>query len=181
MHVGQAKLIGLEQSARTARIVQPPGQGHVRVTEVLTTGFVDKMKAFMNQTSIAFGLLMVLNICCSTNRDQSELRIKTTQSVSTLTEEVVSDDRLSTVTNPYFEVTLSSVNGGAYHIAGKELSKSWKDDTLRLTSFFVVDSVGTVVQFNGATEFLNYVAQRGYDLTDQKQGRYSIDYTFKRR
>ena len=59
------------------------------------------------------------------------------------------------------------------------LKGSFKAEVDDLT--IISDEKGEDVWFEGSTQFLNFMSDKGYDMVDQTKNKYSIDYTFRKR
>jgi hypothetical protein len=95
-------------------------------------------------------------------------------------------DSVRVYESAYLETTLSMYSGAAdgstSYRAGRKLEDNFKSKT---DYKFVWDNVtnedGSDLKFKSSTDFLNYMADRGYDLVSKKDNQYSSDYIFKRK
>lgn len=83
----------------------------------------------------------------------------------------------------YLEISLSISNDDENkYIAAETIKKAKIDNTgeFTRTQIYIVNESGEDVLFNTSTEFLNYMADRGYHMENKEEGKYSTKYTFKK-
>lgn len=86
-------------------------------------------------------------------------------------------DSLFTFNDQFLDISLKSFGNGKHYQAEKYLTQNQELSVL----WSIVDSLKNDLKFNGTTEFLNYMAKRGYEPANQKENKYGADYTFKRK
>ncbi|GAA4209188.1 hypothetical protein GCM10022289_34290 [Pedobacter jeongneungensis] len=124
-------------------------------------------------------IIVTLLMFTSCNDKKNRIYIITT-SVTGTDQNQIRKDTTSTVESEYFEVKLSSVNNGELYIAGKQLLKPQIGITYKSEFFKLVDDKGNELQFKTPTDFLNFMYAAGYEMKDQDNQKYGIDYTFKK-
>lgn len=67
----------------------------------------------------------------------------------------------------YLDITLSFRTDGLYHAATSSL-------------IFIADEEGNNILFANSNEYLNFMAEHGYEFVDQIKRNYTTDYLFKR-
>lgn len=95
--------------------------------------------------------------------------------------DTVNTDNFIDLTDEYFEVKLGSVtmDSGKYYIAKRENRIS--SDPFRMEQIVIVDDKQETYHFKDATEFLNYMAARGYEMASERKNKYGGEYTFKKK
>jgi len=125
----------------------------------------------MKATSI---LMLLICVGCGQKRLAVHLnKITTIDTVSTTKSYDLIDD--------YFNVKLSSVTQptGKYYIAKRENSIS--TNPFQFEQIVIVDELGKTTHFTDATEFLNFMSARGYEMASETKSKYGGDYTFKKK
>jgi len=125
-------------------------------------------------------LLFFSLIITSCGKQKSELYIITT-TVHGMDKQEVRKDTLTMIDSDYFEVSLQPMMNGAIYKAGKDLVKPSIGREFQMVFFEVVDKEGKKLRFKDTTEFLNFMASKGYTMVDQTKGKYNTDYTFRKR
>lgn len=110
--------------------------------------------------------------------DQNQkLYIKTT----TATKDTRTDS-ISVVVGEYLSVSINEMDDNSLgYGTKKELHKPEVGEEFKYIFFCVVDSNGGNLYFKSPDEFLNFMHERGYDVSDQRPIRYGVDYTFRKR
>lgn len=92
------------------------------------------------------------------------------------------NDSISTVTDPYFEATLSSsaADSTKTFFAKKDIQRPVGDRIVRSTTYYVSDQAGQTLRFNNSTEFLKFMSNRGYGLMNEVKNKTGTDYRFKK-
>ena len=119
-------------------------------------------------------------LSCGKKDDGPGLFIKTSD-IQGIDEKQARQDSLTKVTSDYFEISLASYSDGKYYKAKKDILEPKSLEDFRVKFLFVTDSLGNELQFQDATDFLNFMSARGYEMSDQTKHRYGVDYTFKKR
>ena len=133
------------------------------------------MKAKLLITLIAIGLFTSCN-------PKSELRVNL--KTSTLVNDNPNHkDSIYVVNSEYFEIGLYSYTDlqNVTYSAKKEIEQSNISEVFKMVTLSVVDASNKDVVYNNSTEFLNYMSERGYEMTDQEKFKYRTDYTFKKK
>ena len=128
--------------------------------------------------------IWLLSSCQTGNTQQTEnsqLTIKTTIFVGD-----VETSTLSTLSEAYHETELCL-------FSDKETGRKYYSVRDDIEDFKIVDGVNhwkfselvdentkEPLEFETPTEFLNFFASKGYEMVEQKKGKYNIDYTFKK-
>lgn len=88
-----------------------------------------------------------------------------------------------TYDDAYFEISLNRTtnDAGVHYVATKYLERSTSLDNFKLVILSIADVNNEVVQFSSSTEFLNYMAEREYDLVEKTDFELRSDYVFKRK
>ena len=73
------------------------------------------------------------------------------------------------------------MNGRDWFIADKEIFKSEAGESFNYVFFHIVDAKKETIYFKTTTEFLNFMSEHGYDKVTQKENKYLVDYTFKKK
>ena len=101
------------------------------------------------------------------------------------TSTVVGDDRKDVVTevvSDYFDVTLTeAVDRDKGFMATKRIQDPEPGKTFKAIFFNIVDDRGGNQYFKTSTDFLNFMSEHGYDVSNQIPNKYGADYTFKRK
>jgi hypothetical protein len=86
------------------------------------------------------------------------------------------------LTDKYFDIELQSAKQGEYHVATKDLIKSIAGQPFHMKTVYLVDQGETKAKhFPSTSEFLNFMDKCGYEMVSQKQEKYKVLYTFKRK
>lgn len=124
---------------------------------------------------------------CQTNPEQPQLTIKTTTNFGDESVEVI-----STINDVYYETVLSSyiedetikgvllVEKNVYTVSDLEIFNVNGTTHFQYTEL-VDENTLEPLEFESPTEFLNYVASKGYEMVDQIKYMDEIEYTFKRK
>jgi hypothetical protein len=138
----------------------------------------------MNNFIKSLILLFLFTSCGSKTESSQEseragpkLYIRTTTATGVGEEHVF--DSTTVVNSDVFEVTLSVMGEGdsLYYIGTKDLGAEQSDGHLK---FFNIVENDSIVRFNGSTEFMKYLSERGYKMVSEKRGEFANDYVFKR-
>lgn len=154
----------------------------------------------MPMKGIAVLLMGACLLCCtkttnteseSTAKDDTPTKVESDVSkIHLLTVEIKGDNKntnttkkLSTADETYFEITLSSGGNGTWWEAHRDIIRPTSIENYNQKFIDIVDVTTpdtARIRFNGPTEFLNFMAARGYDMVDQKKAKSHVDYTFKK-
>ena len=135
---------------------------------------------------IMIGLAIWLLSSCQTGNAQqanSQLTMKITTFVGDVKTSVLSIENLG----EYYEVTLSAFpdeeNGGSRYGVRIDIEEGkFVNDVFHWKISELVDeTTKEELWFKEPTDFLNYLSTKGYEMVEQKKGKYNIDYTFKKK
>ena len=148
--------------------LMPRRQG-LKNREFLRDSQITKTKTVMR-----LFILMIICTLISCKQEQKFINIKTLSGNIEKQNEVTTQFK-----DKYLEIGLTSINSGAAYIATKEIKRATLEDPTA-TQIVIVDEASKPMQFQSATEFLNYMSSFGYEMVDQKKHKYGADYTFKK-
>ncbi len=133
------------------------------------------MKAKLLITLIAIGLLTSCN-------PKPELRVNLKKSTM-INDNPNHKDSIYVEDSEYFEIGLYSYSNtkGITYSAKKDIEKPTTSEDFKMVTLSIVDASNKIVVYNNSTEFLNYMAERGYEMTDQEKLEFRTDYTFKKK
>lgn len=130
---------------------------------------------------LLFAMLFTI-ISCNPLEKAPNLYIRTTTSIENGKSKV---DSVSIVNSDYFEVGLlsfSEVSKG--FMASKYVVVPTSLEDFKMVYFVISNEDGSDLYFKSSTEFLNYMAERKYEMVDQTKSKKidnDIDYTFKKK
>lgn len=95
----------------------------------------------------------------------------------------VNTDTTYQVLDAYFEIALSSVtkDEGRHYIAVRDIERPRVGKPYRSVSIALIDSAEQILKFKDSTDFLNFMAARGYDMVSDKPNKFGSEYTFKKK
>lgn len=123
--------------------------------------------------------LSLLYYSCKTN-NTPPIYIKTTKIKGTEGKEHRMDS-ISTLTSEYFKIKLESMQSGKFYIAEESIKQVIINKDIDFEFLNIVDEKGKKLEFKNSTEFLNFMAERGYEMKEQIEKKFSFNYTFKRK
>ncbi len=124
----------------------------------------------------------MLGSCAQSTSDSTEKKLLVKLSATTgVNENQKTIDSVYTVETDYFEISLYLLEGGSGFMAQQEIEKPTSMENFRYKRLYVVDASEEPREFTTSTDFLNYMAERGYQMQDQEKFEYRTDYIFKRK
>lgn len=133
---------------------------------------------YILKTQIFLFFITVILSCQS--KETKHITIKTT-TVKGQSGREQRKDSISIVSSEYFNVNLESVNNGEFYVARESVRESIVGSEIDFELINVVDDKGKELRFKDSTQFLNFMGERGYEMKEQKEKKFSFSYTFKRK
>ena len=130
--------------------------------------------------SITLILVVTLFGACNWNSMKSAPSLSLNQVTTTfINEKIISNDSLFTLKKDTFEIGLYSFGGGTSFIAQKEILKPKTVYDYKAVRLYLVDSSGQTISFKNPNSFLKFMADKEFEVQDQRQSQYHTMYVFK--
>jgi hypothetical protein len=100
--------------------------------------------------------------------------------VNGVDESQVRKDSVYILKDNYFEIGLFSYDEGKFYLAKRDLVEPKSIQNFYAEFIFITNEDGSDYKFSNSTDFLNFMADCGYEMVDQKKFDFRTDYTFKK-
>ena len=123
------------------------------------------------------GVLIIITVFLACNETGNKLYLNHKKFIRD-----VESDSITIMGKKYFEIDL-------YHLEDKSLGYSAMtntkndiiDGSIHYYSLRVCDKDGTEFDFKSPVDFLNFMSERGFEVSNSKESVYSINYLFKQK
>lgn len=134
----------------------------------------------MNHYRLFISIILSLILFTSCNLGTPKLYYKTVEVYTNTVGEKVRDTTLNVISDEYFEIKLSSYSSGLNWGASMNLKAGTKDNIKTFRYMYIVDNNYDEIRYDTPADFLNFMAERNYEMVDQTKKKYAIDYTFRK-